>query len=132
MRVTDPIADFLTRIRNALAAQHRYVDVNWSKIKENVAAILKQLGFIESYVVKREGGIATMRLFLKYVEARKPVIQGLTRVSKPGLRKYVGYEDIPKFYGGQGVAILSTSSGVLSGNEAAKRKIGGELLCLVW
>jgi small subunit ribosomal protein S8 len=132
MRPTDPIADFLTRIRNALAAQHRYVDVNWSKMKENIADLLKNLGFIENYAVKKEGGIPQIRIYLKYADARRPVITGLKRVSSPGLRKYVGFEDIPMFFGGQGVAILSTSQGVLSGAEAHKRKVGGELLCLVW
>lgn len=133
MALSDPIADFLTRIRNAAQSQHRYVDVNWSKVKENIAEILKNLGFIESYLVKHESKQrGTIRLFLKYSNGRQPVIQGLKRVSKPGLRRYVGYEDIPLYYGGMGASIVSTSQGVMSGNEAKERKIGGELLCLVW
>jgi small subunit ribosomal protein S8 len=130
--ISDPVADFLTRIRNASKAQHRYVDVSWSRLKQNLAEILKNLGFVENYLIKLENGRGTIRLFLKYVEGRQPVIQGLKRVSKPGLRRYVGHDDIPRYYGGLGTSILSTSQGVISGYEANKRKIGGELLCLVW
>lgn len=133
MAVSDPIADFLTRIRNGLKAQHRYIDVSWSKMKQNIAEILKEKGFIENYLVKQDSKQrGTMRVFLKYAEGRKPVIQGLKRVSKPGLRKYVGQADIPRFYGGLGLSILSTSQGVMGGHEAHNRNIGGELLCLVW
>lgn len=133
MAVSDPLADFLTRIRNAIKAQHRYVDVNWSKIKQTLAEILKNQGFIENFLVKideRQRG--TIRLFLKYTSGRRPVIQGLKRVSKPGLRKYVGHQEIPRFYGNMGVSIVSTSQGVMPGNEARQKGIGGELLCLVW
>lgn len=133
MAISDPIADLLTRIRNAQGAEHRYVDVSWSKMKENIAEILKNQGFIENYLVKQDNKQrGTMRIFLKYASGRRPVIQGLRRVSKPGLRRYVTREDIPQFYGKTGVSIISTSQGVLSGDEAAKRNIGGELLCLVW
>ena len=131
--ISDPIADFLTRIRNAIRSQHRYVDVSWSKIKQNIAEILKNQGFIESYLVKQDNNKrGTMRIFLKYTDGRQPVIQGIRRVSKPGLRKYVGYGDIPRFYGGMGVSIVSTSQGLMAGFEARQKKIGGELLCLVW
>lgn len=133
MAISDPIADFLTRIRNALRAEHRYVDVSWSKMKENIAEILKSQGFIENYLVKQDNKQrGTMRLFLKYASGRRPVIQGLKRESKPGLRRYVRRADIPHFYGGMGLTILSTSQGVLTGADAANRNIGGELLCLVW
>lgn len=133
MATSDPIADFLTRIRNATKAQHRYVDVNWSKMNQNIAEILKNQGFIESYLMKVDDNKrGTIRLFLKYSDFRRPVIQGLQRVSRPGLRRYVGYEDIPRFYGGMGVSIVSTSQGVMAGADASKRKIGGELLCMVW
>lgn len=133
MAISDPIADFLTRIRNGQRAEHRYVDVSWSKMKESLAEILKSQGFIESYLVKQDNKQrGTMRLFLKYASGRRPVIQGLKRESKPGLRRYVRREDIPHFYGGMGLSILSTSQGVLPGSEAVKRNIGGELLCLVW
>lgn len=133
MAVSDPIADFLTRIRNSIKAQHRYVDVKWSKIKQNIAEILKNQGFIENFLVKQDNKQrGTMRIFLKYVDGRQPVIQGIKRVSKPGLRQYVGHEDIPHFYGGMGLSILSTSQGVMAGRDARNRNIGGELLCLVW
>lgn len=134
MAFSDPVADFLTRIRNALKAQHRYVDISWSKMKQHMAEILKNYGFIENYMVKQESKQrGTIRIILKYTEGRRPVIQGLKRVSKPGLRKYVGHDDIPYFYGGMGLSIISTSQGLMSGNEAKQvKKIGGELLCIVW
>lgn len=132
MAVTDPVADFLTRIRNAIGAQHRYVDVSWSKLKQNIAEILKSQGFIESYLLKVDNQRGTMRIYLKYSQGRLPVIQGIRRMSRPGLRRYVKHEDIPTFYGGMGVSIVSTSQGVLAGLDAKKRKIGGELICLVW
>lgn len=133
MAFSDPIADLLTRIRNAIKAQHRYVDIRWSKLKQNIAEILKNQEFIESFLVKQDNrNRGTIRIFLKYTDGRLPVIQGLTRMSKPGLRRYVGYQEIPRFYGGLGVSILSTSQGVMAGKEAKNRKLGGELLCLVW
>lgn len=133
MAISDPIADFLTRIRNAITAQHRYVDINWSKMFQEIAEILKAQGFIESYLVKHDNrNRGTMRLFLKYAEGREPVIKGLRRISKPGLRRYVGHKEIPHFYGGLGLSILSTSQGVMAGNMARDRKLGGELLCVVW
>lgn len=133
MAVSDPVADFLTRIRNSIKAQHRYVDIDWSKMKATLAEILKNQGFIENFLVKvDEKQRGTIRIFLKYTTGRRPVIQGLKRVSKPGLRKYVGHEDIPRFYGNMGLSIVSTSQGVMPGNEAKKKGIGGELLCLVW
>lgn len=134
MAVNDPVADFLTRIRNSVNAQHRFVDMDWSKMRHNLAEILKNQGFIENYLVKVDDNHmrGTIRIFLKYVSGRRPVIQGLKRISKPGLRKYVGHQDIPRFYGNMGLSILSTSQGVMAGDEATKRGIGGELLCLVW
>ena len=131
--ISDPIADFLTRIRNATRAQHRYVDIAWSVMKQNIAEILKSHGFIESYLVKQDNKQrGSMRIFLKYTDGRQPVIQGIKRVSKPGLRRYVGHQDIPRFYGGLGLSILSTSNGVMAGFEAMTKKVGGELLCMVW
>jgi small subunit ribosomal protein S8 len=130
--ISDPIADFLTRIRNGTNAQHRYVDVRWSKIKQNIADILKSNGFIESYLVKQDNKArGTIRILLKY-DGRLPVIQGAQRVSKPGRRTYVGCDAIPKHIWGLGIAILSTSKGILAGAEARNLKLGGELLCLVW
>lgn len=133
MAVSDPVADFLTRIRNAIKAQHRYVDVDWSKMKQTLAEILKSQGFIENYLVKVDDcQRGTIRMFLKYSSGRRPVIQGLKRISKPGLRKYVGHQAIPRFYGNMGLSILSTSQGVMPGKEATEKGIGGELLCLIW
>lgn len=133
MAVSDQISDFLTKIRNASTAQHRYVDVSWSRMNESMANILKEQGFIEGVVVKKDStSRGTIRMFLKYTPQRQPVIKGLRRFSKPGLRRYVTSEDIPHFYGGMGLSIVSTSQGVLPGSEARKRKIGGELLCMVW
>lgn len=133
MAITDSIADFLTRIRNSTRAQHRYVDVSFSKMNQNLAEVLKNEGFIESYLVKQETNRrGTIRIFLKYSDHRRSVIQGLKRVSKPGLRRYVSHLDIPNFYGGMGLSILSTSRGLMAGKEALHQKIGGELLCMVW
>jgi small subunit ribosomal protein S8 len=132
MAISDPIADFLTKIRNANTAKHRFVDIKWSKLKQNIAEILKNQGFIESYLVKQDNkNRGTMRIFLKYTDGRLPVITGIQRISKPGLRKYIGHDDIPRFYGGLGVSILSTSQGVMAGSDARNKGIGGELLCLV-
>lgn len=129
---TDPIADFLTRIRNAVGAQHSYVDVRWSKMKQNIADILKSQGFIDTYLVKQDNkNRGTLRVFLRY-DGRTPVIKGLRRISTPGRRQYVGHEDIPSFFGGLGLPIISTSEGILAGSDARNRGIGGELLCLVW
>lgn len=130
--VNDPIADLLTRLRNGCAAEHSFVDINWSRMKEAVVKILKDQGFIAHYLIKEEKKKVTMRIFLKYGEKRKAVISGLTRMSRPSLRRYVSYKDIPYVMGGMGIAILSTSKGVVEGNEAKRQKMGGELLCLAW
>lgn len=132
MAFNDPISDFLTRMRNALQARHRYVDVDWSVMKEKLATILKDQRFIEHYLIKKEKTRGTIRLFLKYDENRRSVIQGLRRYSTPGRHTYVGYEDIRPVYGGMGIVILSTSKGVMAGQDARKNKVGGELLCSVW
>ncbi len=132
MSLSDQIADFLTRMRNACLAGHRYVDVNFSNMNQNLANVLREKGFIEQFIVKHEGNKGTIRLFLRYLALRKPLIRGLKRVSNPGLRKYVGYQEIPKVFNGLGISIVSTSQGVLDGEEARKRKLGGELLCFVW
>ena len=126
----DPIADLLTRIRNAKLAKHRFVDFRPSKIKMEIVKILHEQGFVEKFMVNEEK--AQARLFLKYAGGREPVIKGLNRVSCPSLRRYVGYRQIPKIYGGMGVAILSTPGGIVDGETARKNKLGGELLCLVW
>lgn len=133
MTLSDPIADLLTRIRNACMAQHRYVDIKWSKIKQDIAEILKAQGFVDNILVREEQGRGkTMRMFIRYGHGRKAVIQGLKRESKPGCRKYVHCIDIPKVLGGIGFPILSTSKGLMTGEEARQNNVGGELLCTVW
>jgi small subunit ribosomal protein S8 len=130
MTTHDPISDFLTRIRNARLAQHRFVDLNLTKMVHSIVKILKEQGFIESYLVNDE--TRQMRIFLKYSEKREAVIQGLKRISSPGLRRYVGYKKIPKVLGGMGIVVLSTPAGVVDGETARKLQVGGEFLCTVW
>ncbi len=132
MSFNDPVSDLLTRIRNACMARHAYVDVQWSVLNQNIANVLKDESYIEHYLVKNEGGKSTMRVFLRYTKGRLPLIRGLKRESKPGRRRYVGYNDIPRVFDGLGISVLSTSQGVLVGSEARSRKVGGELLCYVW
>ncbi len=132
MSFNDPVSDLLTRIRNACMARHRYVDVQWSVLTQNIAQLLKNESFIEHFLVKSEEGKSQMRIFLRYTSMREPLIRGLERKSKPGRRQYVGYSDIPKVFNGLGISIVSTSKGVLVGSEARSRKVGGELLCYVW
>lgn len=132
MSVTDPIADMLTRIRNATQARHRYVLVPASKLKISVARILKEEGYIGGFEVSRDRPQPTMRIWLRYTDDREPVLSGLRRVSKPGRRVYVGKGEIPWVLSGMGLAILSTPRGVMTGREARKLGIGGEVLCHVW
>ncbi len=132
MSMHDPIADLLTRIRNASMAHHRFVDVPWSVLNQNIVQVLRDENFVEHFLVKQEDGKSTMRVFLRYTEARKPVIQGLKRISSPGCRRYVGHAKIPRVFNGLGISIISTSKGVLSGTNARRDKVGGELLCYVW
>lgn len=132
MTVSDPIADMLTRLRNALMVRHDSVLVPSSQMKLRIATLLKQEGFISDYELLRGKPGRVLKLHLRYSEKGVPFITGLKRVSKPGLRVYVGREEIPRLYGGLGVAILSTSQGVMTGHEARGRRLGGELLCYVW
>ena len=132
MPVTDPVADMLTRIRNAIQVRHDSVNVPHSKIKVAIAKILKDEGYIRDYDMPRGQAHPTLRIHLTYREGRVPAITGLKRVSKPGLRTYVGKGEIPRVFGGLGVAILSTSNGVMGGRQAWRQGIGGELLCYVW
>lgn len=131
MTITDPIADMLTRIRNAIMARHDSVLLPASKMKLSIARILKDEGFISDYTVLKGKPQRVIKILLKYV-GEQPAVAGLERVSKPGLRVYVGRGEIPRVYGGLGVAILSTSKGVITGQEAWRRNLGGELLCYVW
>lgn len=132
MTVTDPIADMLTRIRNAIMVRHDTVLVPASKIKLSIAKILKEEGFITDYEVIRGKPHRSIKIQLRYLEGNKPVISGLKRVSKPGLRVYTQKKEIPRVYGGLGIAILSTSKGLRTGQQAWRQGTGGELLCYVW
>lgn len=130
MTVTDPIADMLTRIRNAVMVRHDSVLVPASRTKQAIAKILKEEGFIKDFEVQR-GKQRAIKIILKYNENNESVITGLERVSKPGLKVYVGSQEIPRIAGGMGVTILSTSKGVMTGQQAWRERIGGELLCYV-
>ncbi|MFQ5880142.1 MAG: 30S ribosomal protein S8 [Dehalococcoidia bacterium] len=130
--MTDPIADMLTRIRNALAARHESVVVPASKVKEAIARVLKEEGFIRDYQPFTDAPRRYLRIHLAYHDGREPVISGLKRVSKPGLRVYVQRREVPRVYGGLGIALISTPQGVMTGQEASRRNLGGEVLCYVW
>jgi small subunit ribosomal protein S8 len=133
MSMTDPIADMLTRIRNGIQARHDRVELPSSKLKVEIARILKSEGFISNFKVVEESKVQpTLRVYLKYSDDGEPVIHGIERVSRPGRRVYRGKEDIPRVLGGLGLAIVSTSKGVLSASDAAKHGVGGEVLCQVW
>ncbi|RMF13455.1 MAG: 30S ribosomal protein S8, partial [Candidatus Dadabacteria bacterium] len=129
---TDPIADFLTRIRNATMAYRRHVEVPGSKLKRRLAEILKEEGFIEDFSWTDDGKQGILHLTLKYDDVGQPVIEGLERISKPGRRKYVGADELPRVRSGLGVVIVSTSRGLLTGREAREQHVGGEVLCTVW
>jgi small subunit ribosomal protein S8 len=130
--ISDPIADMLTRIRNATMARHDTVLVSSSKMKLAIAKILKEEGFIKDFEVVRGKPQKSIKIHLRYQDRNQSVLTGLERISKPGLRIYVQKQEIPRVYGGLGVAILSTPKGVMTGNKAWKEGIGGELLCYVW
>lgn len=129
---TDPIADMLTRIRNANSACHEQVDIPYSKMKEQILKILKREGLIKDCQLVTESPQKILRVLLKYASAREKVITGLERVSKPGLRKTVGKNKIPRILGGMGLVILSTSKGIMTGKQAKKVGVGGEVVCCVW
>ena len=132
MSMSDPVADMLTRVRNASRAELSSVEIPQSKLKTEIARILKKEGFVSDYVTEGHGGKKVLRVYLRYDQEREPIIQGLKRISRPSLRKYVSATDIPRVLGGIGLAILSTSSGLLTDAEARKARIGGEVLCYVW
>jgi small subunit ribosomal protein S8 len=133
MGMTDPLADMLTRMRNANKAKHEKVDIPASTLKAHIAQILKEEGYIKNYKVIKDGKQGILRVYLKYEgDTKKQVISGLRAISKPGLRRYVHAGSIPLVLRGLGLSILSTSSGVLTDKEARKRKVGGELICSVW
>jgi small subunit ribosomal protein S8 len=132
MSMTDPIGDMLTRIRNASSARHEKVVVPASGLKVRIAEVLKGEGYIKDYVRHEDGAQGAITIMLKYSADREPAISDIKRVSKPGLRRYVPTDAIPRVLNGMGIAILSTSKGVMVDREARKQKVGGELICTVW
>ncbi len=132
MTMTDPIADMLTRIRNACAARHEEVEMPFSKMKLRIAEILEREGFIEGYEVVKGESFDTLKIRLKYGPNREPFINGIERVSKPGVRKYAKRKELPRVLGGMGIAILSTSKGVITDKEARELNVGGEVIAYVW
>ena len=132
MHITDTIADMLTRIRNANSAKHDTVDIPASNMKKAIPQILLDEGYIKSFTVVEDGKQGTIRVVLKYGQGKTPVIQGLRRVSKPGLRIYTSCEDMPRVMKGLGVAILSTNKGVMTDRQARKENVGGEVLAFIW
>ena len=132
MQITDPIADMLTRIRNAGTAKHETVDVPASKMKISIAQILLDEGYIKGFQLIDDGTQGIIRITLKYLPGKQRVIQGLRRVSKPGLRVYAGADELPRVLNGLGIAIISTSKGVMTDKEARKLHVGGEVLAFVW
>lgn len=129
---SDPIADMLTRVRNASRAEHEKVDIPASRLKVRIAELLKDEGFIKNYRLMDDSKQGTLRVYLKYGAGNEKMISGLVRVSTPGRRIYVTHDRIPSILGGMGVALISTSRGVLSGHDARKQKVGGEVLAYVW
>ena len=132
MNMTDPIADMLTRIRNGVSAKHDSVSMPASKVKVAIARVLKEEGFIRDFEVGSEGSRSVLKVQLSYTGRKDPVLSGIKRVSKPGLRVYVQKREIPRVLGGLGIAILSTPEGVMTGQIARQKNIGGEVLCYVW
>ena len=130
--VTDPISDYLTRVRNAIAAQHAEVEVPASRLKKEMTRILAEQGYIGEYAIEPTPVGEAIRIKLKYTNGRSAVITGMRRVSRPGRRRYVTHDEIPRVMGGMGTAILSTSSGVITSRTAEERGVGGEVICFVW
>ena len=130
--LTDPISDYLTRIRNALAADHTDVEIPASRLKKELSRILTEQGYVSGYEVEPTKVGEVIRVQLKYTDDRRPVISGLERVSRPGRRRYVAQKQVPRVQGGMGTAIVSTSSGVMTGHEAKAKGVGGEVVAYVW
>jgi small subunit ribosomal protein S8 len=130
--LTDPIADYLTRIRNALAVDHEEVEIPASRLKKDMTRILKEQGYITDFTVEPTAVGELIRIRLKYTEDRRPVITGMERISRPGRRRYAAGKEVPRVLGGMGTAIVSTSRGVMSGHEAKHRGVGGEVVAYVW
>jgi small subunit ribosomal protein S8 len=132
MSVSDPVADMLTKIRNAGLAKHEKVDVPSSRLKLEIVKILKTEGYIKNFKKVNQDSSSTIRVFLKYDEQTAPVIHGMEKISKPGRRVYLGYKNMPRVFNGYGTLIVSTSMGVTTGKKAAEKKVGGEIICTVW
>ncbi len=130
--LTDPIADYLTRVRNALRADHPEVEIPASRLKKEMTRILVEQGYLKGYEVEPTAVGESIRIQLKYTDDRDPVISGMRRVSRPGRRRYVGGDEVPRVQGGMGTAIISTSSGVMTGHEAKQKGVGGEVVAYVW
>jgi small subunit ribosomal protein S8 len=132
MSLTDPIADYLTRIRNACVAKHSKVDVPASRLLKQITQILMEEGYIRNFTTVDDTRQGIIRIYLKYDQDKKPVIEGIERISRPGLRRYAGVGDIPRVLNGFGIAIISTPQGVMTDKKAKKASVGGEVLCHVW
>ncbi len=132
MSASDPVADMLTKVRNAAAARHEKVDVPASKLKLEIVKILKTEGYIKNFKKVQEDGHSVIRILLKYDGSNNPVIHGAKKISTPGRRVYSGYKDLPRVFNGYGTVIVSTSSGVTTGKKATEKMVGGELICSVW
>lgn len=132
MSMTDPVADLLTRIRNSAREKHEKVEVPASRLKANIVRVLKEEGYIKNFRLQREEGRPVIKVYLKYTEDGESVIRQINRVSRPGLRRYANYEKMPRPLSGAGIAIVSTSRGVMTGQKARAQHVGGEILCEVW
>ncbi len=132
MSMTDPVADLLTRIRNAAKEKHEKLEIPASRLKANIVRVLKEEGYIKNFRLARDEGMPTIRVYLKYTTEGQCVIQGIRRMSRPGLRRYLGYDEMSRPLSGAGIAIISTSKGVMTGQKAKTHKVGGEILCEVW
>ena len=132
MSLTDPVADFLARIRNAIRARHQKLDVPASKLKTEIARILKEEGYISNYKTQDEEGKAILRVYLKYGASSEAAIRDLARISRPGCRVYIGRDEIKRVQGGLGISIMTTPKGVMTGRQARREGVGGEILCEVW
>ena len=133
MAISDPVADMLTKIRNASMAKHEKVEIPTSKLKLQIVKILKNEGYVKNFKkVVNKDGVNLIRIFLKYDEKQNPVLHGIDKISTPGRRVYSGYRDMPRVYNGYGVVVVSTSSGIITGKKASEKKVGGELICSIW
>lgn len=132
MAVSDPIADMLTKVRNASSAKHEKVDISASKLKLQIIKILKNEGYVKNFKKITKDGMSYIRVFLRYDEKQCPVLHDIQRVSTPGRRVYTGYRNMPRVFNGHGVVVVSTSTGVITGKKASEKKIGGELICTIW